>query len=87
MQRTHQEEAVVQATTMDDLQAQLVEPRVELAAATVYARERLVAELEGPLARQEATMADSVIDDIDDEDEHNINFLPYGDEEGGFVRT
>jgi hypothetical protein len=73
--------------TIADLQAQLTEARVELAAATAYARARLVADLEGSPARQAATMADVVIDDMGDEDEHDVYFLPYDDEEGVFVRA
>ncbi|KAM0856526.1 hypothetical protein ACQ4PT_049071 [Festuca glaucescens] len=81
------EEAAVQAATMADLQAQFAEARAELVATSAYARARLVAKLEGPPVRQAATMADAIIDDMDDEDEHDVDFLPYDDEEGVFVRT
>jgi hypothetical protein len=45
----------------------------------------LVVELEGPPVRQATTMASAIIDDMDDEDEHDVGFLPYTDEEGTFV--
>jgi hypothetical protein len=32
-------------------------------------------------------MADVVLEDMDDEDEHDIDFIPYDDEEGVFVRA
>jgi hypothetical protein len=32
-------------------------------------------------------MAEAVIDDMDDEDEHDVEFLPYNDEGGAFVRA
>jgi hypothetical protein len=72
---------------MANLQAQLAEARAEVTAASVYARARLVEELEDLPARQKTTRADTVIDDMDDKDEHNVDFLPYGKEEGAFVRT
>jgi hypothetical protein len=48
-----------------------VEARAELAAASGYARVRLV--------------ADAFIDDMDDE--HDDDFLRYDDEEGAFLRA
>jgi hypothetical protein len=41
----------------------------------------------GRAERQAATMADVVLEDMDDEDEHDIDFIPYDDEEGVFVRA
>ncbi|KAK1620492.1 hypothetical protein QYE76_026009 [Lolium multiflorum] len=69
------------------LQAQLAEARVELAAASAVAKANLEAELAVPMTRQLATMADAIIDDMDDEDEHDIDFLPYDGEEGAFMRA
>nr|XP_051196040.1 uncharacterized protein LOC127309099 [Lolium perenne] len=67
--------------------AQLAEARVELAAASAVAWANLEAELAVPMTRQLAIMADAVIDDMDDEDEHDVDFLPYDCEEGAFMRA
>jgi tRNA G37 N-methylase TrmD len=39
------------------------------------------------MTRQAATMADAVIDDMDDEDEHDVDRLPYDGEQGTFMRA